>query len=208
MRKDKKGSSTYQQIRLNLTRLFVILVIVLVAITGSQWETRAPLVSAILFFGGCILAGIASLGRLWCSLYIAGHKTRHLVTEGPYSLCRHPLYFFSFLGGIGVGLASETLTIPAFILAAFAVYYPYVIRFEENRMRTLHGGIYEDYCWKTPCFWPRWSRPAEPEEYTVYPKTFRKHLFNALGFIWMIGVFELIEMFRELGMLPTFVSLF
>lgn len=208
MKKKKKGNSTYQKVRLNLSRLFIILVIVLVATTGSQWETRKPLVSAILFLTGCMLAGIATLGRLWCALYISGYKTRHLVTEGPYSLCRHPLYFFSFLGGIGVGLASETLTIPALILVMFAVYYPYVIRFEEGKMHTLHGPIYEDYCRRTSGFWPRWPRLAEPEEYTVYPKTFRKHLFDALGFIWMIGIFELIEMFRELGMLPTFASLF
>jgi protein-S-isoprenylcysteine O-methyltransferase Ste14 len=208
MEKRKTGNSTYQQVRLNLSRLFVVLLIVLVAITGSQWETRAPLVSAILFLAGCLLAGIASLGRLWCSLYIAGHKTRHLVTEGPYSLCRHPLYFFSFLGGIGVGLASETLTVPVLILAAFAIYYPYVIRFEENKMTAQHGEIYGAYCRQTPRFWPRWFLLIEPEEYSVYPKTFRKHLFSALGFIWMIGVFELIEMFRELGMLPTFVVLF
>jgi len=152
--------------------------------------------------------GIASLGRLWCSLYIAGHKTRHLVTEGPYSLCRHPLYFFSFLGAVGVGLASETFTIPAIILAAFALYYPFVIRFEENKMRARHGQAYDEYCQNTPRFWPRWSRLSEPEEYSVYPKTFRKHLFSALLFVWMIGILELIEMFRELGMLPVFIALY
>lgn len=205
---DKKKSSTYQQGRLNLSRLFTVAVLVLVGFTDSHWEDHMPMVSGILFLAGCLLVGIASLGRLWCSLYIAGHKTRHLVTEGPYSICRNPLYFFSFVGGVGVGLASETLTIPFVITAAFALYYPYVIRFEEARMHALFGELYEAYCRKTPCFWPRWSLLTEPEVYPVYPRTFRKHLISALGFIYLIGFFELIEMFKELGMLPAFAVLF
>lgn len=208
MTKEKTRTSAYRHSRIIITRLFVFLLLILLVITGSRWETRAPLVSGVLFVSGCLLAGIASLGRLWCSLYIAGHKTRSLVVQGPYSLCRHPLYFFSFLGGIGVGLASETLTIPAVIIAVFIIYYPFVIRFEEEKMRTLHGQLYEDYCRQIPRFWPRWSRLTEPEEYCVFPKTFRKHLLSALIFIWMLGVLELIEMFRELDMFPTFLSVY
>ena len=208
MNEIQTSRSTYQQGRLNLTRFFAVLILILLAVTGSRWETREPVVSAVLFLLGCVLAGIASLGRLWCSLYIAGHKTRNLVTEGPYSLCRHPLYFFSFVGAVGVGLVSETLTLSAVIFAAFALYYPFVIRFEENKMLALHGTMYEEYCRKTPRFWPRWSLLREPEDYSVYPRTFRKHLLSALGFIWLIGVLELIEKVRDVGMIPVLLKLF
>jgi protein-S-isoprenylcysteine O-methyltransferase Ste14 len=71
---------------------------------------------------GLALAGIASLGRLWCSLYIAGYKTEELITEGPYSIYRNFLYFFSFLGAIGVGFASESLLIPLIIPILFTSY--------------------------------------------------------------------------------------
>src|SRR5262245_36841884 len=33
--------------------------------------------------------------RFWATLYIGGRKERELVTDGPYSLCRHPLYLGS-----------------------------------------------------------------------------------------------------------------
>jgi len=191
-----------------ITRLFITLLLILFVITSDKWATRAPLVSGVLFLSGCLLVGIATLGRLWCSLYIAGHKTRSLVVQGPYSLCRHPLYFFSFLGGIGVGLASETLSIPALITTAFAIYYPFVIRFEEKKMHDLHGQLYENYCRRTPRFWPNWSLLTEPDEYPVFPIIFRRHLFSALGFIWMVGFLELIEMLRELDMFPTFLTVY
>jgi hypothetical protein len=35
------------------------------------------------------IAAVASLGRMWCSLYIAGSKDKELITNGPYSLCRN-----------------------------------------------------------------------------------------------------------------------
>lgn len=200
--------SKYQQGRLDLSRLFVGLLVLLIAFTGSRWETRSPMVSAVLFTLGCFLAGIATLGRLWCSLYIAGRKTRQLVTEGPYSICRHPLYFFSFLGAAGVGLTSETLSIPLLIGAGFACYYPYVIRYEERKMHAEHGAAYMEYCRQTPQFWPKWSLLKEPEEYAVYPRIYRLHLFSALGFIWVIGILELIEIFKELGAIRTFASLY
>ena len=198
----------YQQVRLYITRVFVGALVVLLLVSGSKWETESPMVSAVLFLAGCFLAGIASLGRLWCSLYIAGYKTKNLVTAGPYSISRNPLYFFSMIGGVGVGLATETMTVAAVILLAFALYYPFVIRFEENKLKALHGEEYKAYFQTVPQFWPKWSLLTEPVEYVVTPKTFRKHIFSALWFIWMIGILELIEELRELDILPTFLSIY
>ena len=47
----------------------------------------------------------------WSSLYIAGRKGRELVTVGPYSTCRNPLYFFSIVGAAGMGAQSGSLTL-------------------------------------------------------------------------------------------------
>ena len=198
----------YQHARLYLTRIFFGFLIVLLLISDNNWENRSPMFSAVFFLTGCFLAGIASLGRLWCSLYIVGYKTKRLIVSGPYSICRHPLYFFSMLGGIGAGLATETITIPVLILIAFALYYPYVIRFEENKLNALYGSEYEEYVRTVPQFWPKWSLLTEPEEYVVNPIKFKRHIFSALWFIWILGILEFIEMFRELKMLPALFSLY
>lgn len=193
--------------RIYLTRLFVGLLIVLLFVSESKLE-KAPIWGSLLFLAGCMLAGIASLGRLWCSLYIAGHKTKNLVITGPYSICRNPLYFFSLLGGVGVGLVTETLTIPIIIAGAFLLYYPYVIHFEEEKLRAVHGQDYKDYFKTTPQFWPKWSLLTESEEYVVNVGLFKKHIFSALWFIWLIGILEVIEALREADMLKSYFSIY
>ena len=198
----------YQQARLYLTRGFFGLLLVLLLISDNHWENRSPMFSAVFFLTGCFLAGIASLGRLWCSLYIAGYKTKRLIISGPYSICRHPLYFFSMLGGTGAGFATETITIPVLILVAFALYYPYVIRFEENKLHTMYGLEYEAYMRTVPRFWPKWSLLTEPEEYVVNPIKFKRHIFSALWFIWILGILEFVEMLRELEILPALFSIY
>ena len=109
------------KLRIRITLVFVTLLFAMLLVTSSIWELKAPFFSILLFLLGAILVGIASLGRLWCSLYIAGYKTKQLVTEGPYSMSRHPLYFFSLIGAIGVGLSSETLLAPIIILLAYVI---------------------------------------------------------------------------------------
>lgn len=200
--------AAYQQVRILLTRLFVGLVVTLLFVSGGKLEAQSPILDSFLFLSGCIFAGVASLGRLWCSLYIAGHKTKDLVITGPYSICRNPLYFFSMLGGVGIGLITETITIPVVIFIVFKIYYLYVIRFEEKKLRAIHGQEYEDYFKTTPQFWPRWSLLTEPEEYVVNPRLFKRHMFSALWFVWLIGILEVIEALRETGILKTYFNLY
>ncbi|MEN6347994.1 MAG: hypothetical protein ABFD08_01155 [Syntrophomonas sp.] len=108
-----------EKFRIEISRVFIAALIIIIALSDSAWESQAPFVGAVLFLIGSILVGIASLGRLWCSLYIAGYKTDFLVIEGPYSLCRNPLYFFSLIGAVGVGFSAETLTLPVVLFLIF-----------------------------------------------------------------------------------------
>lgn len=60
---------------------------------------------------GLIAIMVCVLGRAWCSLYIGGRKKQEIVTCGPYSLCRNPLYVFSFIGAFGIGAQTGSLTV-------------------------------------------------------------------------------------------------
>ncbi|MBN1843543.1 MAG: isoprenylcysteine carboxylmethyltransferase family protein [Deltaproteobacteria bacterium] len=197
-----------EKLRIRLTQLFVIILMVTIAVSSSAWEIKAPLFSTILFLVGAILVGIASLGRLWCSLYIAGYKTDNLVTEGPYSMSRNPLYFFSLLGALGVGFASETLLAPVIILSAFTIYYPLVIKSEEAELQRLHPEKFYTYFENVPKFFPSLSKLKEPEKYIVKPVIFKKHMFEALWFIWIVGLLEIIEELHELDVLPTMFKIY
>jgi protein-S-isoprenylcysteine O-methyltransferase Ste14 len=199
--------SIIEKTRIPVTRVFAVIFLIIIIFSLSAWE-KISFVSNLFFLTGCILVGIASLGRLWCSLYIGGYKNTTLVTSGPYSVSRHPLYFFSMIGGAGVGLATETLLIPVAIVLLFLIYYPGVIRSEERRLLTLHGPRFEAYRRSTPAFFPKLSLLKEPETYTVNPRIFKRNIFRALWFIWLVGILEIIEAFHETGILPTYFRIY
>lgn len=148
------------------------------------------------------------MGRLWCSIYIAGYKTDRLIKEGPYSICRNPLYFFSFIGALGVGMATESFLIPFLIMITFTIYYPMVIKSEESEMLKKHGKEYEAYLGLVPSFFPHISKLKEPDSYITKPIIFRKHIFSALWFVWLLGILELIEGFHELHVLPVIFRIY
>lgn len=197
-----------EKLRLHVSQIFAVILAFILFLSESAWEVKIPFVTTILFTLGIFLVGIASLGRLWCSLYIAGYKKASLITEGPYSMCRNPLYFFSLLGALGVGFASETLLVPAIILVAFTVYYPFVIKSEEVELRKLHGEEFAAYFENVPRFFPNISMLKEPEKYIVNPVTFKRHMFDALWFIWLVGILEMIEELHELNIMPVIFKIY
>lgn len=197
-----------EKYRIVLSRIAAAIVLFFFLSTQSYWETKNEKVAIFLSFIGIILVAIASLGRMWCSLYIAGYKDRKLITKGPYSICRNPLYFFSMIGVVGVGCATETFTFPIVFIILFASYYGFVIKSEEERLRQLFGVEFEEYAKTVPAFFPRLSNFAEPENYNVKPAVFRRHIFSALWFIWIVGIIEVIEGIKEIGFLTPLWSLY
>jgi len=194
--------------RIRNTRLFAIIPALILIFTRSEWEEKVPVLPMILYLVGLHLAVIAGLGRMWCSLYIAGNKDASLIQEGPYSLSRNPLYFFSLLGAVGLGFATETFTVPIVLAVCFMLYYPAVISREESKLKSLFPGEFDAYCARVPRFFPRFGSFEEPNSYSVAPKIYRKHIFSALWFIVLVGWIELFEELHEIGIIPVFFHLY
>jgi len=187
--------------RLLVSRVFGLCILLLLVFgTGSRSEH--PLVEPVLFLAGVLLAVVGFCGRLWCLSYIAGRKKRVLVTDGPYSLCRHPLYFFSLVGGLGLGLCTQTLSAVLLHALGFAVYYPRAIRGEEVFLSSIFPD-YEEYKKKVPLFLPRWSNFVEGDG-MVNVCDFRREIVGAGSFLLFIGVFELLDSLHDAGLLPTY----
>lgn len=199
---------TIEKYRILISRIVAVFVLFFIITTKSHWETNNEMFSFILLFIGIVLVGIASLGRMWCSLYIAGYKDQQLITKGPYSICRNPLYFFSMVGVLGIGFCTETLIFPTFFIILFLCYYPFVIKSEENRLRSLFGAVFEKYTRNVPAFFPDISIFEEPETYKVNPGVYRIHIFSALWFVWSVGILEVIEGFRKTGLIDALWTLY
>ena len=190
--------------RIRVSQVLMAAALVVLLFSGRNWSRQ--MAEALFYAGGVLLIGIATMGRLWCSIYIAGYKDGTLVTAGPYSVCRNPLYLFSFIGVIGVGLATETLTFTLLGTLGFAAFYPGVIREEEERLRRLHGALYDEYCRRVPRFVPNIALFSEPDSYAVKPAKFRRHLLDALWFVWAAGILELMDRLGDLGYVPRLMA--
>ena len=197
-----------EKLRIMISRLFAFALVAVILVSSSALKEKLPLLGALLFFSGIVLVAVACMGRMWCSLYIAGYKTDTLINQGPYSMCRNPLYFFSLLGAVGVGLASETVLIPTVILFSFAAYYPLVIKSEEAVLLKMHGTAFSTYFQKVPRFFPRLAQLTEPDEYVVKPKVYKHHMFDAIWFILIVGFLEIIKALHALHILPTLFKIY
>jgi protein-S-isoprenylcysteine O-methyltransferase Ste14 len=201
------GRSMVQKRRRLFTAFFAFALTALILFSDSHWNDIG-IGGEVLFAGGLALIAVAVVGRLWCALYICGYKSGTLVTVGPYSLCRHPLYFFSFLGAIGIGLCTEMVTVALIMVAAFLAYYPFVIAAEEEGLRRAHGDAFTDYARRTPRFWPSLARLEEPEGYMVKPRIYRRGVGDAMAFLWIVGGLKIAEGLHWHHMVPVLLRLY
>ena len=195
-----------QRNRIAVSRGFVLLFVLVVLAAESRLE--GTIAGALLFIIGLALIGVATIGRLWCSLYISGNKGDELVSVGPYSLTRNPLYFFSLLGFSGVGFATETLTLGIALTLFFALVYPFIIRREESELRAKFDVAFEAYCERVPRFFPRWSGYVEPAMWSVNTRLFRRTMIDVIWLVWLAALIELVEAAREHGLVRPLISLY
>jgi protein-S-isoprenylcysteine O-methyltransferase Ste14 len=175
----------------------------------ALWQSQYPVLEETLFLFGVILVAIGVIGRAWCFSYISGNKDERLIQEGPYSICRNPLYLFSLIGAVGIGFGTETFVVPGIIAVAFMVYYPFTIRREEAKLKEIFGAEYEDYLKKVPRrLVPSLRNYIELETLQISPKAFRRGVFDLVFFIIPLGLFEIVEISHVIGGIPIYFQLF
>ena len=110
---------------------------------GTWDRTGLVLLSWICFLPGAVM-------RLWATLYIGRRKSREMVREGPYSICRNPLYLGSFLIGCGAALQLESPVFLAGVLFTAFVYARWIIPREEAFLERIFGERYRSYRREVP----------------------------------------------------------
>ena len=191
--------------RLRLTLAWYVALIVLVAFSERPCAAGWP--GGLADVAGFVLIAVAALGRVWTSLFIAGLKDAQLVTSGPYAACRNPLYFFSLVGGIGIGLVTGSLVLTIATLIVLLVLYLQAIRAEERFLADRHGEEFRRYCASVPRLVPSWQRAVPPEKVEVNARVFAKAFIDAASFFLLFALLELADVLRAAGALPTLLTL-
>ncbi|HSE23196.1 MAG TPA: isoprenylcysteine carboxylmethyltransferase family protein [Pyrinomonadaceae bacterium] len=138
----------------------------------QRWRVPLGFVVAIafLFFArptpiALFIGALVSLPGLAIRAWASGHirKNTRLAVSGPYAFTRNPLYFGSFLLGLGFTIASGQWILALLFAALFLGIYLPVMRVESSTMAELFGHEYDSYKAAVPLFFPRLTpfRPGD-----------------------------------------------
>lgn len=188
----QKVSRKLSEHRITVSRLFTVIAIVIMVFFHEPWQCSS-FTYLVLKLIGFLLVIVCVTGRIWSSVYIGGRKTRHLICGGPYSIVRHPLYMFSFIGSAGIGISSMNTYLIAAIGVFLLLYYPNVMYHEERKMLHLHGDEYISYRSRVPALVPKISLYDSPDEIIIKPSKFSRDLIHSMYFLLIYMVFEIIN---------------
>lgn len=150
---DVRQSRAYR-IRLPLTAACLLTGLCITHFSRPLVTLRSPS-GMWLTAGGFVLlvAGIAV--RLWALASISERKTRQLVTTGPYSVCRNPLYVGTLLIVGAFVVFWQSLAIGLLLMPVIALYRFGVVPAEERVLAGIYGAEFDAYCRRTPRWFPR-----------------------------------------------------
>ncbi len=204
------GTDTFDLQRIQKIRKWAIglslLVVVVLAMFSATWWGEGPTHESVEAVG---LAAIflSIVGRAWCSLYIGGRKKKEVVSAGPYSLSRNPLYLFSYAGAFGVGAQTGSMVIAClFVLIALVVFH-FTIAREESWLTAEFGTTYTAYMARTPRMGPDFSKWRDEEDLSIKPRFFLTTIRDGLVFLLAIPIFESVDMAQAAGWLPVLLRL-
>ena len=120
-----------------------------------------------------------------------------LITTGPFTLCRNPLYVGNLLIWAGFTVWSGLLWMLPITLGIFIVYYRSIIEWEEALLTERFGEAYTEYVSVTPRWWPRLDRlPAALSASAMHP--WRLVAFSERGTLMAIAIGAILLVIRQL----------
>ncbi len=129
---------------------------------------------------GWLLFLLGALTRWWATLFIGGKKGNELISAGPYSMTRNPLYFGTFLMLMSIPTFIQSVTL-ALTCAVVSIFYLAVtVPREERRLLKSYGEAFADYRKRVPRFFPRFSLYQPCESINIHTVGLRAELLRSL----------------------------
>ncbi len=127
-----------------------LLVLLLFVFLAFRSPGLSPSPLAWLQLAGFLMIGLSIFIRTLSSVYLAGYKNHQLVTRGPYSLSRNPLYVGWLAGAFGAGLAVGSPVLAIVLTAAVFLIHDKAILREEKRLSAEFPQAWQEYAASTP----------------------------------------------------------
>ena len=178
---------------------FSILLLIVLSIINNDFRAYTLEITKIeslqMSILGFVLVVFGSFGRIWASLYIEGNKTKNLITAGPFSMVRNPLYFFSLIMLIGFSLALKAIYLPLALLLIFVLFHVPTIANEEKKLQDIHGEKFTIYVKSTPRLIPnifKYKRPEIGEKVLVKISRINGVLIEVIGYLFLYTLIDII----------------
>ena len=182
-------ASALNKSRILVSKVLGVGVLLCVFFTYSVIKPEGTL-HEVLDFLGMAMVSICALGRLYTTAYLGGSKNVRLITNGPFSIVRNPLYVFSLIGFTGVALMVNHIAVIVIVPLAFVLLYQRLIAREEKFLKEQFGQSYEAYCNSVPRLLPNFSLWEDKKDITVNTRLL---LNGAKDAIWWFAAFPLVE---------------
>ncbi|WP_234450758.1 MULTISPECIES: isoprenylcysteine carboxylmethyltransferase family protein [unclassified Paracoccus (in: a-proteobacteria)] len=119
-----------------------------------------------------------------------------VVQDGPYSMTRNPLYFFSTIAATGIGLMFGAVSLGLLIGATVGVILWITARKEAAFLSHGFGADYDAHAARTPFFLPGPRLFCTGRTVQVDTATLRRNMFDALVFLCFIPIVELVDQIK------------
>lgn len=190
--------------RIRDSKIILITTLIVSTISASTFPDETPW-HEFLDLVGSMMVVFCVVGRLYATAFLGGHKNDRLITDGPFSVVRNPLYVFSLIGVVGIGFMSSHLTAMIALPVLFLLMYHFLIKREEEFLAEKFGDEYKRYCKKTPRLIPNFKLYHAPATITTVPKYLNKALRDSIWWLAIFPTFETIEYLQDIHVLkPLF----
>ncbi|OHB42005.1 MAG: hypothetical protein A2Y13_05020 [Planctomycetes bacterium GWC2_45_44] len=193
---------TLRKLRISLLRLAFIPIIFVAVFIRPEWSLDS-FAAFFMELGGYLFLLAGLIVRIWCILYVGSRKSKEIITTGPYSICRNPLYMGTFLLTIGVGLCFENLLIILLVPAIFIPIHVITVRMEETHLESKFGEQYRIYKQKVPRFWPHFSNYNSPDYIDININAIRRIAVDTVGVLLLPVVEDLLELLHQHNIIPV-----
>ena len=150
----------------------------------------------VLFVGGGTF-------RWWATCYIGGRKQNVLVADGPYSICRNPLYVGTLLITASIPVFLHSLFFGMGLVLASVIYLRITVPYEERILGEMFGSEYTEYCERVPRFFPDWRQWRSPSLIEVSVHGMLAEYKRMLRWIWVPLLSQAAAHWHTVLWLPT-----
>lgn len=186
------------RIRLPLTAVCLLSGLILTILSEPRFPSESEHHS-LFTVGGFSSLVMGILLRMWAAASISGRKSEQLVTTGPYSLTRNPLYLGTLLIVTGFLLLWHSATMVVLTIPPILIYVLGVVPAEERVLAVRHGDRFVEYARRVPRWIPAFRQYVAEPSPAFNTASFWKEVQSAA---WWIGLGVLSHVLCELRAAP------